>query len=109
MDDFFDLVHQVVRQIPPGRVSSYGAIARYLCSGLSARTGGWAMNAVHQVDPAGPAHRVVNRIGMLSGQHHFEGPGHMQALLEAEGIQVVDHRVQKFDELFWDPSVELRL
>lgn len=109
MDDFFDLVHQVVRQIPAGRVSSYGAIARYLGSGKSARTVGWAMNAAHQVLPPVPAHRVVNRLGMLSGQHHFEGPGQMQALLEAEGIQVVDHRIQQFDELFWDPSVELTL
>lgn len=109
MDDFFDLVHQVVRHIPPGRVSSYGAIARYLGSGKSARTVGWAMNASHQVQPPVPAHRVVNRLGMLSGQHHFDGPGAMEALLKAEGILVKDHRIVGFNELFWDPSVELKL
>jgi len=109
LDDFFDLVYQVVRQIPPGRVSSYGAIARYLGSGKSARTVGWAMNASHHVQPPVPAHRVVNRNGMLSGQHHFEGPGAMEALLNAEGISVVDHCVVGFNELFWDPSVELML
>lgn len=102
-------MHQVVRQIPPGRVSSYGAIARYLGSGKSARTVGWAMNASHQVQPPVPAHRVVNRKGMLSGQHHFEGPGVMEALLNAEGVSVVDQCVVDFNELFWDPSVELML
>ncbi len=109
MNDFFDLVHQVVRQIPPGRVSSYGAIARYLGSGKSARTVGWAMNASHQVQPPVPAHRVVNRKGMLSGQHHFEGPGAMETLLNAEGILVKDHCIVGFNKLFWDPSVELML
>ncbi len=103
---FFDLVHEVARQIPKGRVTSYGAIAAVLGTRLSARMVGWAMNGAHRVTPKVPAHRVVNRNGMLSGRHHFETPDRMQELLEKEGIQVVDDTVVEFKTLFWDPATE---
>lgn len=104
---FFERVYEVVRLIPYGRVTSYGAIARYLGSGLSARMVGWAMNKAHDDLLAVPAHRVVNRIGMLTGKHHFGGPNIMQQLLESEGIIVVDDIIRDFDKVFWDPEKEL--
>ena len=106
---FFEDVHEVVRQIPSGRVSTYGSIARYLGSGLSARMVGWAMNASHTAPEPVPAHRVVNRNGMLSGKMHFSPPEEMERRLSSEGVQVREDRVLRFKELFWDPSVELSL
>jgi len=91
--------------IPFGRVTSYGAIAKYLGAARSARMVGYAMNGSHRKDV--PAHRVVNRKGLLSGKHHFEGTNLMQQLLESEGITVIDNQIQNFDMLFWDPSKEL--
>jgi methylated-DNA-protein-cysteine methyltransferase-like protein len=106
---FFQDVFDVVEQIPYGRVTSYGAIARYLSSGAAARTVGWAMNHSHVERPDLPAHRVVNRNGVLSGKEHFGEPGRMQQLLEAEGVEVEEDRVLRFEERFWDPSQELEL
>ena len=100
-EGFFEKVYDVVRQIPHGRVSSYGAIARYLGTGRSARIVGWAMNNSHTQDPWVPAHRVVNRNGMLSGKHHFGGPLVMQELLESEGVRVTEDRVVDFQKIFW--------
>ena len=105
---FFEKVYQVAEQIPYGRVTSYGAIAKYLGTPKSARMVGWAMNASH-VNPKVPAHRVVNRIGMLSGKHHFEGTNLMQQLLENEDVEVLDNQIQNFESLFWDPSKDLTL
>ncbi|MCH2200158.1 MAG: MGMT family protein [Flavobacteriales bacterium] len=102
-NDFFDSVYQVVRLIPEGRVTSYGAIANYLGAARSSRMVGYAMNASFNEMPPVPAHRVVNRNGQLSGRKHFEHPFKMQELLEAEGIQVEDDAVVGFQELFWDP------
>lgn len=107
--DFFEQVFQVVRLIPVGRISTYGAIARYLGSAQSARMVGWAMNASHNVHPPVPAHRVLNRNGCLTGKMHFAGPQAMQSRLEEEGVSVVDDQVLNFDRIFWDPSVELLL
>lgn len=106
---FFQNVWDVVKLIPEGRVTNYGAIAKYLGSGGSSRMVGWAMNACHTDDVKVPAHRVVNRTGLLTGKAHFGGPDTMQELLEAEGIVVKENQVQKFKELFWDPAVELEL
>ena len=101
--NFFDKVYAVVRLIPEGRVTSYGAIARYIGAPQSARMVGWAMNASHtQADI--PAHRVVNRLGLLTGKHHFQGTNLMQQLLENEGIVIIDNQIQSFDEVFWNPS-----
>ena len=105
--DFFSRVYEVTKLIPYGRVTSYGAIARYLGSGRSARMVGWAMNVCHSRPEFIPAHRVVNRIGLLTGKHHFGNSTTMQQLLENEGIIVEDDRVQNFKEKFWDPSAEL--
>ena len=105
---FFEKVYQVAEQIPYGRVTSYGAIAKYLGTPKSSRMVGWAMNASH-VNPKVPAHRVVNRIGMLSGKHHFEGTNLMQQLLESEDVEVLDNQIQNFESLFWDPSKNLTL
>ncbi len=105
---FFELVYEVVKLIPKGRVTSYGAIAKYLGSGQSARMVGWAMNAAHTV-PEIPAHRVVNRAGILSGKHHFGHPNKMQQLLENEGVEVVDNQVKNFEKLLWDPAKELKM
>ena len=105
---FFEKVYQVAEQIPYGRVTSYGAIAKYLGTPKSARMVGWAMNASH-VNPKVPAHRVVNRIGVLSGKHHFKGTNLMQQLLESEGVEVSDYQIKNFDSLFWDPSKHLTL
>jgi methylated-DNA-protein-cysteine methyltransferase related protein len=106
-DSFFDLVHEVARQVPRGRVTSYGAIAACLGTRLSARMVGWAMNACHLSKNPVPAHRVVNSIGLLTGRHHFNPPEKMQQLLEKEGIVVKDNKVADFKKLFWDPSKEL--
>ena len=103
---FFQQVYEVAKQIPVGRVTSYGAIARYLGAAGSARMVGWAMNASHS-DPDVPAHRVVNRLGLLTGKHHFQGTNLMQQLLESEGVTVVDNQVVDFKALFWDPSEAL--
>ncbi len=105
---FFQDVWDVVRQIPEGRVTNYGAIARYLGTGSSSRMVGWAMNASFTATPKVPAHRVVNRVGLLSGKMHFSPPEQMQELLEREGIIVVDDQVKNFKELFWDPVLELQ-
>ncbi len=108
-EDFFQQVYQVARLIPYGRVTSYGAIAKYLGAARSSRMVGWAMNNAHQQPIPVPAHRVVNRIGALTGKHHFEHPFAMQEKLEAEGIEVHKDQVKNFKELFWDPSIELAL
>ncbi|MBN1416316.1 MAG: MGMT family protein [Bacteroidales bacterium] len=105
--DFFDQVYEVTKRIPPGRVTTYGAIASCLGSPQAARTVGWAMNVSHLQPGFVPAHRVVNRIGLLTGKHHFRHPGLMQELLESEGIIVIDDRVRDFAGLFWDPCKEL--
>jgi methylated-DNA-protein-cysteine methyltransferase-like protein len=101
---FFEKVYEVARHIPYGRVTSYGAIAKYLGATKSARIVGYAMNNSEGKDV--PAHRVVNRKGMLTGKHHFEGTNLMQQLLENEGIEVAENQIQNFDALFWDPSKE---
>lgn len=106
---FFEEVYAVVRLVPKGRVTSYGAIAKFLGTGKSARMVGWAMNAAHMVKPKVPAHRVVNRNGMLSGKMHFATPILMQELLEKEKVVVKKDTVQNFDKLFWDPAKEIGL
>lgn len=106
-ESFFELVYKVARQIPKGRVTSYGAIAVSLGTKLSARMVGWAMNGAGKVKPNVPAHRVVNRIGMLSGKHHFSPSGSMEKLLRKEGIKVKNDKVVDFEKLFWDPVKEL--
>ena len=106
---FYQDVFDVARQIPKGRVTSYGAIAAYLGTKLSARMVGWAMNAAHIATPPVPAHRVVNRNGMLSGKHHFSTPTLMEELLKKEKIVVKDDQVVNFEKLFWNPAEELRL
>ncbi len=108
-NDFFNQVYQVVRLIPKGRVTSYGAIAVYLGAKGSSRMVGYAMNAAHSQKPKVPAHRVVNRNGQLSGRHHFSTPFAMQELLEKEKIKVEEDTVVEFKNLFWDPTVELAL
>lgn len=108
-DSFFDLVFEIVRQVPKGRVTSYGAIAAAIGTKSSARMVGWAMNSSHHVSPPVPAHRVVNRNGLLSGKMHFAYPEQMQELLEKEGIKVTGDQVQDFDKRFWDPIKELGL
>ena len=102
---FFDKVYDVARLIPYGRVTSYGAIAKYLGAAKSARMVGYAMNNSHSKDV--PAHRVVNRKGLLTGKHHFDGTNLMQQLLESEGVVVINNQIQEFNSLFWDPSNEL--
>jgi len=102
---FFERVYEVVRQIPEGRVTSYGAIARYLGAARSSRLVGYAMNASHTKEV--PAHRVVNRNGLLTGKHHFSGSNLMQQLLENEGIDVIDNQIQNFKDIFWDPAKHL--
>lgn len=106
-DNFFSLVYEVARQIPKGRVTSYGAIAACLGTKSSARMVGWAMNGCHRIKPKVPAHRVVNRNGMLSGKHHFNPPGIMEELLKKEGIKVKNDQVVDFKKHFWDPVEEL--
>ena len=102
---FFEKVYEVARLIPYGRVTSYGAIANYLGAARSARMVGYAMNSSHNKDV--PAHRVVNRKGLLTGKHHFDGTNLMQQLLENEGVSVFENQVQDFERLFWDPAKEL--
>lgn len=106
-DSFYDHVYEVARLIPKGRVTSYGAIAAYLGTKGSSRMVGYAMNGAHASSLSVPAHRVVNRNGLLSGKHHFGSPTMMQQLLENEGVQVHDDKVVNFKEVFWDPSEEL--
>jgi methylated-DNA-protein-cysteine methyltransferase-like protein len=101
-DNFFERVYEIVRQIPVGKVTSYGAIAKALGTARSARMVGWAMNASHNLEDV-PAHRVVNRLGMLSGKHHFEGTNLMQQLLENEGIRIKDNQILDFKKHFWEP------
>jgi len=108
-ENFFELVYEVARQIPKGRVTSYGAIAACIGTKSSARMVGWAMNGSGKVKPKVPAHRVVNRIGMLSGKHHFSPPGLMEKLLKKEGIKIKDDQVMDFKKHFWDPAEELGL
>lgn len=107
--DFFADVMAVVRQVPKGRVTSYGAIARYLGAARSSRMVGYCMNNAHTVRPSVPAHRVVNRIGMLTGKHHFTTPTRMQELLAKEGVLVKDDQVVEFEQRFWDPAAHLAL
>ena len=103
-DHLFARVYAIVRQIPYGKVTSYGAIAKCLGAARSARMVGWAMNASHHLEDI-PAHRVVNRNGLLTGKHHFEGTSLMQQLLENEGIEVVDNQIVDFDKHFWQPEI----
>ena len=106
-ENFFELVFDVARQIPKGRVTSYGAIAACLGTKLSARMVGWAMNGAGRIKPKVPAHRVVNRIGMLSGKFHFGSPTAMENLLKKEKIKVKNDKIVDFEKLFWDPAHEL--
>ncbi|WP_452597726.1 MGMT family protein [Pontimicrobium sp. MEBiC01747] len=103
--NFFDKVYEVARLIPYGRVTSYGAIGNYLGAPRSARMVGYAMNGSSGKDV--PAHRVVNRKGLLTGKHHFEGTNLMQQLLESEGVKVVDNQIQDLESIYWDPAKEL--
>jgi methylated-DNA-protein-cysteine methyltransferase-like protein len=105
--NFFELVYQVARLIPKGRVTSYGAIAAYLGTKSSSRMVGWAMNGSHVAKPKVPAHRVVNRRGMLTGKMHFSDPDKMQKLLEKEGLTVENDGIVNFNHYFWDPSKQL--
>ena len=102
-DSFFQKVYETVKLIPAGRVTSYGAIAKALGTARSARMVGWAMNASHNLEDV-PAHRVVNRKGLLTGKHHFEGTNLMQQLLESEGVKVVDNQIVDFQKHFWEPE-----
>ena len=103
-DNFFEKVYAIARQIPYGKVTSYGAIAKALGAARSARMVGWAMNAAHNLEDV-PAHRVVNRKGLLTGKHHFEGTNLMQQLLESEGIEVVENQIMDFENHFWSPQI----
>ncbi|CAL2079445.1 MGMT family protein [Tenacibaculum sp. 190524A05c] len=103
--NFFERVYEVARLIPYGRVTSYGAIAKYLGAARSARMVGWAMN--NSSGKEVPAHRVVNRKGILTGKHHFEGTNLMQQLLENEGVEVIENQIQNFEKIYWDPAKEL--
>lgn len=105
-DNFFERVYVVVRQIPYGKVTSYGAIAKVLGSARSARMVGWAMNAAHNLEDV-PAHRVVNRKGLLTGKHHFDGTNLMQQLLESEGIKIKDNQIIDLEKHFWQPELEM--
>lgn len=107
--DFFEMVYQVVRLIPKGRVTSYGAIAKYLGAAKSSRVVGYAMNAAHSQKEKVPAHRVVNRNGLLTGKHHFSDPNEMQYLLEKEGVKVVNDGIVDFAKYYWDPADELKI
>ncbi|MGB0839342.1 MAG: MGMT family protein [Chitinophagales bacterium] len=104
---FNEKVYDVVRQIPKGRATNYGAIAKYLATGRAARMVGWAMNNAHTTHPPVPAHRVVNRLGVLTGKHAFGDTTTMQRLLEQEGITVKNDQIQDFKSIFWDPVVEI--
>tara|TARA_R110000765_G_scaffold28150_4_gene68027 strand:+ start:642 stop:986 length:345 start_codon:yes stop_codon:yes gene_type:complete len=106
-ENFFEKVYQVARLIPEGRVTSYGAIAKYLGAARSARMVGWAMNASHNMEDI-PAHRVVNKAGLLTGKHHFDGTNLMQQLLEGEGVIIKNLQIVNLDNYFWDPFIELQ-
>tara|TARA_R110000737_G_scaffold2862_4_gene7919 strand:+ start:47 stop:391 length:345 start_codon:yes stop_codon:yes gene_type:complete len=106
-ENFFERVYQVARLIPEGRVTSYGAIAKYLGAARSARMVGWAMNASHHMEDI-PAHRVVNKAGILTGKHHFDGTNLMQQLLEGEGVIIKDLQIVNLEKYFWDPFKELQ-
>lgn len=106
-NDIYETIYQVVRAIPKGRVSSYGAIAAAIGLKSSARLVGYAMNHSHSASPRVPAHRVVNRNGLLTGKHHFSPPEQMEQLLRKEGIKVIDDQVQDFARIFWNPALEL--
>lgn len=108
-EDFFQMVYQVVRLIPKGRVTNYGSIAKYLGAARSSRMVGWAMNAAHSQKKKVPAHRVVNRNGELTGKQHFSTPFLMQELLEKEGINVMNDKIKNFESVFWDPIKELEM
>jgi methylated-DNA-protein-cysteine methyltransferase related protein len=108
-EGFFEKVYEITRYVPYGRVTSYGAIARYLGSGKSARMVGWALNSSHSTPDFIPAHRVVNRIGLLTGKHHFGNSSTMQQLLENEGLIVENDKIINFRERFWDPMTELEV
>ncbi len=105
-ENFVERVYEIARQIPYGRVTSYGAIAKALGTARSARMVGWAMNASHNREDI-PAHRVVNRKGLLSGKHHFDGTNLMQQLLENEGIEVIDNQIVDFEKVFWMPEMDV--
>jgi len=105
-ENFFERVYEVARLIPEGKVTSYGAIAKYLGAARSARMVGWAMNGSSLKEDV-PAHRVVNKAGILTGKHHFDGTNLMQQLLESEGVVIIDNQIQNLDKHFWDPFVEL--
>ena len=105
-EGFFQKVYEITKQVPFGRVTSYGAIARFLGTPRSARMVGWALNASH-VDDSIPAHRVVNKQGLLTGKHHFKGSNLMQQLLESENIIVENNKIIDFKKMFWDPNIEL--
>jgi methylated-DNA-protein-cysteine methyltransferase-like protein len=109
MSDFYEKVYEIARLIPSGKVTSYGAIAAYLGSAQSSRMVGWAMNNAHIQEKYVPAHRVVNRNGLLTGKHHFGSPTAMQEFLEAEGVQVVDDQIVDFEKHFWNPALELQM
>ena len=106
-ENFYDKVYKTARLVPFGRVTSYGAIAAYLGAARSARMVGWAMNNSHNQIEEVPAHRVVNRKGLLTGKHHFEGTNLMQQLLENEGVDVIENQIQDLEKVFWDPSEEI--
>ena len=102
--NFFEKVYEVAKQIPYGRVTSYGAIAKYLGAARSARMVGWAMNGAGKMEDV-PAHRVVNKAGLLTGKHHFEGTNLMQQLLESEGVKIVDNQIVNLEKCFWEPEM----
>ncbi len=106
-DNFFERVYGIARQIPYGKVTSYGAIAKALGTVRSARMVGWAMNACHNIENV-PAHRVVNRKGLLTGKYHFDGTNLMQQLLESEGVVVIDNQIQDFEKVFWSPEMSVQ-
>lgn len=108
-NDIYEAIYEIVRQVPKGRITTYGAIAAALGMKSGARLVGYAMNTCHGVKPRVPAHRVVNRNGLLTGKHHFGAEGEMQRLLEREGVKVKEDQVQDFDRLLWDPATELAL
>jgi methylated-DNA-protein-cysteine methyltransferase related protein len=107
-NNFFEMVYEVVKNIPQGRVTSYGAIAKYLGSKQSSRMVGWAMNNSHYLEDSIPAHRVVNRNGLLTGKQHFKGDN-MTKLLEDEGVIIINNKIGNFEKVFWDPEIELKI
>ena len=106
-DNFFERVYKIARLIPYGKVTNYGSIAKYLGAAKSARMVGWAMNNSHNQTQEVPAHRVVNRKGLLTGKHHFDGTNLMQQLLESEGIIIIENQIQELEKVFWNPMKEL--